>query len=390
MTPRKREPTNNEGASVQHILYLMFVVTGLVIVSSIMSLSIVTAAVNSVYGQQDLSTEGNTSATSTSASDLTKNSQVKFRSNIEQISGHLNAAMMNKESGNDTLALAHAFHPVAEVYSLIEPIIVKTNSSLNQTLASTLDHLTATVRNSTAEEFTTGVEEARGLLNQTIYTATPLQLRNNLTYNLMVMIDLLNTAEKEYEEAVTNNTIKEMVEYQDAQAFISRAENISTQISDTLSKKMPVSAQETNEIFSELNNKVMNISTFASVDSTIQQLVHEMSDAAGIGDTVDQTSSDQLISNIRDLLNQTITEYDSQNYSEAESLATKAYLENYEYIEAPLTQKNQTLMKATEVMLREELRQLIQDRAPSQEIQAQIEKINVNLDQAEGLLIDSN
>jgi hypothetical protein len=390
MTPRKREPTNNEGASVQHILYLMFVVTGLVIVSSIMSLSIVTAAVNSVYGQQDLSTEGNTSATSTSASDLTNNSQVKFRSNIEQIIGHLNAAMMNKESGNDTLALAHAFHPVAEVYSLIEPIIVKTNSSLNQTLASTLDHLTATVRNSTAEEFTTGVEEARGLLNQTIYTATPLQLRNNLTYNLMVMIDLLNTAEKEYEEAVTNNTIKEMVEYQDAQAFISRAENISTQISDTLSKKMPVSAQETNEIFSELNNKVMNISTFASVDSTIQQLVHEMSDAAGIGDTVDQTSSDQLISNIRDLLNQTITEYDSQNYSEAESLATKAYLENYEYIEAPLTQKNQTLMKATEVMLREELRQLIQDRAPSQEIQAQIEKINVNLDQAEGLLIDSN
>jgi macrodomain Ter protein organizer (MatP/YcbG family) len=134
----------------------------------------------------------------------------------------------------------------------------------------------------------------------------------------------------------------------------------------------------------------MNISSFASVESTIQQLVHEMSDAAGIGDTVDQSSSDQLISNIRDLLNQTITEYDSRNYSEAESLATKAYLENYEYIEAPLAQKNQTLMKATEVMLREELRQLIQDRAPSQEIQAQIEKINVNLDQTEGLLIDSN
>jgi hypothetical protein len=242
MTP-EREPTNNESASIQHTVYLMSVVTGLVIVSSIMSILVVTT-VNSVYGQQeDLSTEGNTSAIS--ASDLTNSSQVKFRSNIEQIIGHLNAAMLNKESGNDTLALAHAFHPVAEVYSLIEPIIVKTNSGLNQTLASTLDHLTAIVRNSTAEEFTTGVEEARGLLNQTIYTAIPLQLRNNSTSNLMVMIDLRNTAEKEYEEAVANNTIKEMVEYQDAQAFISRAENISTQISDTLSQKMPVSAQET-------------------------------------------------------------------------------------------------------------------------------------------------
>jgi hypothetical protein len=68
MTLRKREPTNNEGASVQHTICLMSVVTGLVIVSFIMSLLVVTT-INSVYGQEDLSTEGNTSATS--ASDLT-------------------------------------------------------------------------------------------------------------------------------------------------------------------------------------------------------------------------------------------------------------------------------------------------------------------------------
>jgi hypothetical protein len=384
MTPRKREPTNNESASIQHAIYSMSVVTGLVIVSSIMSVLAITT-VNSVYGQEeDLSTEGNTSATS--ASDLTNNSQVKFRSNIEQIIGHLDAAMLNKESGDDTLALAHAFHPVAEVYSLIEPYIVDTNSSLNQTLGSALDHLTAIAKNSTAQEFSMGVEQANELLNKTIDIAIPLQLRDNLTFNRMVMTDLLNTAENEYEEAVANNTIKEMVEYQDAQAFISRAENLSTQISDTMLE----STQEINEIFSELNNKIMNISSFESVQATIQQLVHEISEAAGIRDTVGQTSSDQLISSIRDLLNQTITEYGNQNYSEAESLATKAYLENYEYIEAPLAQKNQTLMEGTEVMLREELRRLIQDRVPSQEIQAQIEKINANLDKAEELLIDSN
>jgi hypothetical protein len=388
MTPREIEFTTNENPSVRRTICLMFVVTGLVIVSSIMSLSIVTAAVNSVYGQQDLSMDGNTSATS--ASDLTNNSQVKFRSNVEQIIGHLNAAILNKESGNDTLALAHAFHPVAEVYSLIEPIIVKANSSLNQTLGSTLGHLTAIVRNATAEEFSAGVEEARRLLNRTIDTATPLQLRGNLTYNLMVMIDLLNTAENEYEEAVANNTIKEMVEYQDAQAFISRAQSISTQISDAMSQNMPQSVTETNGMFSELDNKIMNISSFESVQATIQQLVHEISEVVGIRDTAGQTSPYQLITNIRDLLNQTITEYDRQNYSQAESLATKAYLENYEYIEAPLAKENQTLMETTEVMLREELRQLIQDRAPSQEIHAQIEKINANLDQAERLLMDSN
>lgn len=387
----KKEFTSNSSASMQHIfVYLMYVGTGLIIGSSIMSLLIVTP-VNSIYGQEDLSMEENTNATA--LSDPTNNSQVKFGSNIEQVIGHLDAATLNKESGNDTLALAHAFHPVAEVYSLIEPTIASTNSTLNQTLSSTLDNLTAIVRNSTTEEFSIDVEQAKELLNQTIKTAIPLQLRDNATFNLMIVIDLLITAEHEYEEAVSNNTVKEIVEYQDAQTFISRAQTIFGQISDKIPQNMSETVQEINEMFSDLNSKIMNISSFESVQTTIQQIMHEVSEIAGISDigyTAGQSSSSQLISNIRNLLNQTITEYDSQNYSEAESLATEAYLENYEYIEAPLAEKNQTLMETTELMLREELRQLVQDRVPSQEIQEHIEKINANLNQAERLLIDSS
>jgi hypothetical protein len=387
----KKEFTSSSSASKQHIfVYLMYVGTGLIIGSSIISLSIITP-VNSVYGQEDLSMEENTNATA--LSDPANNSQVKFGSNIEQVIGHLDAATLNKERGNDTLALAHAFHPVAEVYSLIEPTIANTNSTLNQTLSSTLDNLTAIVRNSTAEEFSIDVKQAKELLNQTIETAIPLQLRDNATFNLMIVIDLLTTAEHEYEEAVSNNTIREIVEYQDAQAFISHAQTIFGQISDKIPQNMSETVQEINEMFSNLNGKIMNISSFESVQTTIQQIMHEVSEIAGISDisddTTGQSSSSQLISNIRNLLNQTITEYDNQNYSEAESLATEAYLENYEYIEDPLAEKNQTLMETTELMLREELRQLVQDRVPSQEIQEHIEKINANLNQAESLLIDS-
>jgi hypothetical protein len=43
-------------------------------------------------------------------------------------------------------------------------------------------------------------------------------------------------------------------------------------------------------------------------------------------------------------------------------------------------------MENTEVILREELRQLIQDRVPLEQIQQHIDKINSNLDQAEQLL----
>jgi hypothetical protein len=86
-------------------------------------------------------------------------------------------------------------------------------------------------------------------------------------------------------------------------------------------------------------------------------------------------------------LNQTLQEYNQQNYAEAEALATTAYIDNFEFIEAPLAEKDEALMENTEVMLREQLRQFIQNRVSVEEIQQHIDKINSNLDKAEGLLV---
>jgi hypothetical protein len=94
-----------------------------------------------------------------------------------------------------------------------------------------------------------------------------------------------------------------------------------------------------------------------------------------------------IISEIRNLLNQTLDAYKNQDYSGAETLAIQAYLDNFEFIEDPIVERNQALMmKNTKVLLREELRQLIQDRVPIEQIQQHIDKINSNLDQAEQLL----
>jgi hypothetical protein len=60
----------------------------------------------------------------------------------------------------------------------------------------------------------------------------------------------------------------------------------------------------------------------------------------------------EIVSEIRNLLNQTIQAHKQQNYAEAEALATTAYLDNYEFIEAPLAEKDNALMENTEVMLR--------------------------------------
>ena len=95
----------------------------------------------------------------------------------------------------------------------------------------------------------------------------------------------------------------------------------------------------------------------------------------------------KLISTIRDLLNQTMIEYNKQNYTGAADLADVAYIDNFEFLETPLAEKNEQLMEDTETTLREELSSLIEQRAQPQQVQELISQINGNLDQAEQLLV---
>src|SRR5918996_4960942 len=91
----------------------------------------------------------------------------------------------------------------------------------------------------------------------------------------------------------------------------------------------------------------------------------------------------ELISAIRDLLNQTMIEYNRQNYTGAADLADVAYIDNFEFLEAPLAEDDEQLMEETEITLREDLSRLVEERAQPQYIQELINEINKRLDQVE-------
>ena len=93
----------------------------------------------------------------------------------------------------------------------------------------------------------------------------------------------------------------------------------------------------------------------------------------------------KIIEDIQVLLNKILDEYKAQNYMGAEELATVAYLENYEYIEAPLEEKNEELMSETEIMLREDLITAIEEKEPLDQVQQLMNNINGNLDRAKQL-----
>jgi hypothetical protein len=377
----------------------IFSTTSLLVVLLLLTICIIlpTDFMTSVLAQEqntNLSSSASTPPNNTNKtiSDL-NSTQVDFVSKIEQIRGHLNAAIMNKEAGNNTLAKAHTLHPIAEIYSSIEPLISNANSTLNNTLASNLNQLSQVVNTSSLDEFSAQSQKINALLNQTIQQVIPLQAISNSTFKLSVVSDLLSIAGEEYGEAVENGTIKEMVEYQDGQAFISRAQDVFGQAASMIPQEMNREVVETKQLFSNLNTAIQNKSSPEVVDRSIGAIINEISEITGVseenlGGQAVTTEPGERISEIRSLLNQTVEAYRQQNYAEAEALATTAYLDNFEFIEAPLAEKDEALMENTEVMLREQLRQLIQNKVSLEDLQQHIDKINSNLDKAEELLVD--
>lgn len=151
---------------------------------------------------------------------------VNLTSKIDQIHGHLNASVMNKIDGNESFAVAHAGHPIAEIYPIIELQISKVNRSLSESLYSMLVSLPDLSKNSTNDHYKSEVEATNLILKQIVSDAIPNNFKNDVTFNSFVIVDLLDTAGHEYQEAVTNNTITAMVEYQDSKAFIQEAQKI--------------------------------------------------------------------------------------------------------------------------------------------------------------------
>jgi len=330
---------------------------------------------------------------------------VTFASNIEKIKGHIEQAILNKKIGNDSLAEAHTLHPIAEIFSDITIQLADTNSDLNQTLSSSLNKLFRTVRNSTAEQFATEANHTNKVLDRTINEVVPSSNRNNSTFNLSVVADLLNTAKGEYGEAIQNGKLSLIVEYQDAKGFISRAESVFNQTSSRIETQMVPKVQKINTMFSDLNKAVDNKSDTTTLDALINNTIREIAQTIGLTENQllvsqgeaaatpateeSKKKSLQTVANVRILLNQTLEVYKAQNYVKAENLATKAYLENYENIEQDIAKFDQPLEKTIEVMLREDLRHAIQQKQPVEKIAQIIGNINNNLVKAENLLSTS-
>jgi hypothetical protein len=309
---------------------------------------------------------------------------VKFATNAEMIKGHMAKAIENKDINNLVLAKAHAGHPIEEHYTILEPRVNERNPELNTQLKAALTGLMDKVGTQSSADFKAETEKISKMLDQAYKAVVPESKRGDIKFNANVIIEILTDAGVEYGNGVKGGKIIADIEYQDAQAFRVRANLLFNQVGGMLTAhEKEIAADHFRELEASMNAKEDQ----SRIQSEITGVANEVREGAGLSasttDQNQQVDSVQYIKNVKELLKQVSAEYHKGNYTGADQVAVTAYLDNFEHVEGPLLNANQTQLKNdVEQMMRIQLRDMIKQKVTPEQLDAHIAAINVKLDQA--------
>ncbi len=305
-----------------------------------------------------------------------ENEKLEFAGYLEETLGHFWALEKNLDESNAELVIVHATHPVAELYDLMKPELEEHDAVLDAQLRQILFELKEkTTLDVTREQAQDAIDQAKNVVE--IARDTVVGSEGDKTdFKIKLIIGLLETSIVEYEEAVSDGQIKEMAEFQDGSAFVWRSQ----QIYDTIASEVPEhEAEEIAEFYEDLWDAYDTNADPSTVETLAGGIIHELEEVAGM--EMEITELTDYVTNIRNLLTEAKEEYAEGETTEALSLATKAYLDNYEFLESAVGAQNSELNEEVEHMMREELRDMIKNGAPASDVGAHIDKILLKMDE---------
>lgn len=305
-----------------------------------------------------------------------------FAGYLEETLGHFWAIEQNLDDNNAELALVHATHPIAELYDSMKPELKAANPDFDAKIEQTLNDLGArTGSEVTREDAQAAIDDAKSIIEEARTLVVGEEISNDPMFKAKLMQGLLKTSIGEYEEGVKSGQIEMMAEFQDGSAFVWRSQQIFEEIKADLPEH---EAEEIEEFYSDLWNAYDTKADAEHVATYAGGIIHELDEVTG--SESEEGGLSTYFENIEHLLSDVKETYAQGMTDEALSSATKAYLDNYEFLEAPIAEQDSALMEEIEIMLREELRNMIKDGAPSSEVDTQVDAILMKLEEAESLL----
>ena len=299
--------------------------------------------------------------------------KVDFASGLEEALGHFKALEQNLDEGNTTLAVTHATHPIAELYDAMKPVLRDSDPQLDALVYDTLmnlkDEASTDVPRAQAQQ---AIDDAKDVVEMARLTIIG-DLSNDPVFKAALMRILLETSVAEYGEAVADGTIINPAEFQDGSAFVWQSQ----QILDTIRDDLDFGQIDLHykDLWAAYDSKADP----SEVEAITGEIINIIDEILG----VDSQSKDLLdyVENIRSLLDEANHAYGNGDRDLALSLVTRAYLDNYEFLEFPLIQLGEEeLMVEVEIMMREDLRNMIKNNASPSQVSAQIETILEKMD----------
>jgi high-affinity iron transporter len=323
-----------------------------------------------VYGAQNIEL---------SSSDL-----VLVTVNLQRILEQMNLVQTSLTNEDNTRAFEHAYISHSIIFPSIKDKLKEIDQNSTDRLESLLIDLPIMVRSSSQmSEIVTKIIQIKDILNG---INSAILDPNSSGYNSTIsstIIVLLNDASKFYQLSDFDNSKNpsSLVDYENAIGMVDIShmfyKNISSAFDDSKQKELE-------SFFADLRNSLLSKSDIQSITVLIKALQINLAENES-----DIQSNDSLLpyfGNIKNLLSDIDAAIrNDSDYSSAEKYATTAYLDNFEYVEAPLEKVDPILMKNLELMMREQLRELLKNGQQSEAI-VLLNNINTNLSKAANLL----
>jgi high-affinity iron transporter len=319
--------------------------------------------------------------------------------NIERIRTQLWLTEQSLNKSNSEMAFAHAFIPHSTTFPAIKNQLTETaGEQSTKHLESLLTDLPLKIRTReySEEEARESIRQIRSLLDEISQQSVGPVFLSDKGIVSQVVVFLLRDAVQSYTtfsnasdgsgSGNENLQLQQNIDYENAVGLIQVAhQNYQTSLSSLIEDNRRKTEIESffNELESSLAQKMDNETILRLTSAIERDLAEELSVSEGSEST---SEHQQYFATIRTLLSNVISEVNNGNYEQADQYAITAYLDNYEYLEAPIEKHDPNLMLSIEVEMREELRSMIQARESPQSINAFVEGILVKLDQAEELL----
>ena len=175
-----------------------------------------------------------------------------------------------------------------------------------------------------------------------------------------VIVGILDIADEQYQISIQEN---EDSSYQISKHLIQKARDLLVETDFNERQK-----SEIESFFNELNEETEDKSEFVRIGNLITAIQKDV-----LGSESSTLNHGELYQKIYALYDEMLVLVDEDDYTSAEEKAITAYLDNFEYLEPAIERADKDLLHKLELNMRENLRKMIVDKIPPNDIRSFVE-----------------